>query len=103
MHLTALEQVRELMRYMNSLNEWLGRDVEDRQAELRGIAARVDRLNDDPNRLTRHCKLYHLYVPHIANIHSNPLTFSPTARWFLCTASSSGLILSAFRWCGTSL
>ena len=56
MHLTALEQVRELMRYMNTLNEWLGRDVEDRQAELRGISARIDQLRDDLNRLTRHCK-----------------------------------------------
>ena len=81
MHLAALEQVRELMSYMNTLNEWLGRDVEDRQAEFRGIADRVDRLNDDIKRLgmTRPCKLYRLYVPHIANIHSNPLTFSPTA------------------------
>ncbi|KAI0272835.1 hypothetical protein BGY98DRAFT_1001049 [Russula aff. rugulosa BPL654] len=47
MHLAALEQQRELMRYMNSLNEWLGHDVEDRQAELRGVAARIDQLRDD--------------------------------------------------------
>jgi hypothetical protein len=74
MHLAALEQQRELMRYMNSLNEWLGHDVEDRQAELRGVAARVDRLRDDVNRLgltglTRASRrLYHPYVPAYTNI-----------------------------------
>jgi hypothetical protein len=51
MHLASLEQQRELMRYMNSLNEWLGHDVEDRQSELRGVNARLDRLNEDLNRL----------------------------------------------------
>ena len=51
MQLAALEQQRELTRYMNSLNEWLGHDVEDRQAELRGVAARLDQLRDDVNRL----------------------------------------------------
>jgi hypothetical protein len=83
MHLASLEQQRELMRYMNSLNEWLGHDVEDRQSELRGVTARMDQLRDDLNRLgmTRGlCKLYYLYFPHIANIYSNLLTFSPAAR-----------------------
>jgi hypothetical protein len=51
MHLASLEQQRELMRYMNSLNEWLGHDVEDRQAEIRGVSARIDQLNDDLNRM----------------------------------------------------
>ncbi|KAH9169356.1 hypothetical protein EDB89DRAFT_1479631 [Lactarius sanguifluus] len=51
MHLASLEQQRELMRYMNSLNDWLGHDVEDRQAELRGVSARIDQLHDDMNRL----------------------------------------------------
>ncbi len=51
MHLASLEQQRELMRYMNSLNEWLGHDVEDRQAELRGVLARMDQLREDMNRL----------------------------------------------------
>ncbi|KAF8494109.1 hypothetical protein F5888DRAFT_671906 [Russula emetica] len=51
MHLAALEQQRELMRYMNSLNEWLGNDVEDRQAELRGVSARIDQLREDVNSL----------------------------------------------------
>jgi hypothetical protein len=66
MHLTALEQQHELMRYMNSLNEWLGHDVEDRQAELHGVSAHIDQLCDDLNRLglTRGpCKLFHLYMP----------------------------------------
>ena len=51
MHLASLEQQRELMRYMNSLNDWLGHDVEDRQAELLGVSARIDQLHDDLNRL----------------------------------------------------
>ena len=63
MHLASLEQQRELMRYMNSLNEWLGHDVEDRQAELRGVSARIDQLNDDLNRMTRGpCMLHTTYV-----------------------------------------
>lgn len=83
MHLASLEQQRELMMYMNSLNKWLGHNVEDRQAELRGVTARIDELRGDLNRLgmTRGpCKLYHLYMSHIANILSNLLTFSPAAR-----------------------
>jgi hypothetical protein len=73
MHLASLEQQRELMRYMNSLNEWLGHDVEDRQSELRGVSARVDRLAEDLQRvgLSRGpCRLhrpyfhaYRLYTP----------------------------------------
>ena len=59
MHLASLEQQRELMRYMNSLNEWLGHDVEDRQAELRGVSARIDQLRDDLGRLTRGPCMFH--------------------------------------------
>jgi hypothetical protein len=71
MHLASLEQQRELMRYMNSLNEWLGHDVEDRQAELRGVSARLDQLRDDLIRLGLSrgpCRLHHLYVPSYADI-----------------------------------
>jgi hypothetical protein len=32
---------------MRGLNEWLERDVHDRQSELRGVVARVDQLRDD--------------------------------------------------------
>lgn len=39
------------MRYMRGLNEWLGRDVSDRQNELRGVSARVDQLRNDLSRL----------------------------------------------------
>ena len=35
------------MRYMRGLNEWLERDVYDRQSELRGVLARVDQLSHD--------------------------------------------------------
>lgn len=39
------------MRYMSGLNDWLARDVQDRQAELRGVTARVDQLRADLSRL----------------------------------------------------
>lgn len=39
------------MRYMRGLNEWLDRDVRDRQSELRGVTARVDQLREDLGRL----------------------------------------------------
>jgi hypothetical protein len=45
------DQQRELMRYMRGLNGWFERDVHDRQAELRGVSARVDQLRDDMGRL----------------------------------------------------
>jgi hypothetical protein len=51
MHLASLEQQRELTRYMNSLNDWLGHDMEDRQTELRGVSDRIDQLRDDLNSL----------------------------------------------------
>ncbi len=35
------------MRYMRGLNEWLERDVHDRQNEFRGIHARVEQLSRD--------------------------------------------------------
>jgi hypothetical protein len=41
MRLASLEQQRELMRYMNSLNEWLGHDVEDHHAELCSVSDRL--------------------------------------------------------------
>ncbi|KAG1873070.1 hypothetical protein DFJ58DRAFT_409903 [Suillus subalutaceus] len=49
--LATVDQQRELMRYMRGLNEWLERDVQDRQAELRGVTARVDELRNDLARL----------------------------------------------------
>lgn len=45
--LATVDQQREFARYMRGLNEWLERDVHDRQAELRGVVARVDQLRDD--------------------------------------------------------
>ncbi|TFK53121.1 hypothetical protein OE88DRAFT_1807017 [Heliocybe sulcata] len=47
----SIEQQREIMRYLRGLNEWLARDVHDRQAEIRGVSARVDRLRDDLDRV----------------------------------------------------
>lgn len=49
--LATVDQQRELMRYMGSLNDWLSRDVQDRQAELRAVTARIDQLRDDLGRL----------------------------------------------------
>lgn len=37
------------MRYLRSLNEWLERDVHDRQSEIRGVNARLDNLTDHFN------------------------------------------------------
>jgi hypothetical protein len=34
------------MRYMRALNEWLGRDVRDRQTEIRGMAENFNQLRD---------------------------------------------------------
>ena len=70
MHLAALEQQREFMRYMNSSNE----RTKDHQAKLHGISARVDQLHENMNRLglanlTRQsCRLHHLYVPAYTNV-----------------------------------
>ncbi|KAH9979853.1 hypothetical protein BGW80DRAFT_1556544 [Lactifluus volemus] len=47
----SLEQQHELMRYMGSLNDWLGNDVADRQAEIRSTSDHLDQLRDDVNRL----------------------------------------------------
>ena len=44
--LATIDQQREIMRYMRGLNEWLERDVHDRQEEIRAVAARVDQLRD---------------------------------------------------------
>ena len=45
--LATVDQQRELMRYMRGLNEYLERDVYDRQSELRGVVARLEQLNYD--------------------------------------------------------
>lgn len=45
--LATVDQQRELVRYMRGLNEWLERDVYDRQSELRGVVARVEQLSHD--------------------------------------------------------
>ncbi|KAG1819267.1 uncharacterized protein BJ212DRAFT_82906 [Suillus subaureus] len=49
--LATVDQQRELMTYMRGLNERLERDMQDRQAELRGVTARVDELRNDLARL----------------------------------------------------
>jgi hypothetical protein len=46
------------MRYMRGLNEWLERDVHDRQSELRGVVARVDQLRNDIRGIRMHGKLF---------------------------------------------
>jgi hypothetical protein len=33
------------MRYMRGLNEWLERDVHERQSEIRDVTDRVEQLN----------------------------------------------------------
>jgi hypothetical protein len=46
----TVDQQRELMRYMRGLNEWLERDVHERQAELRGVSAKIDYLHNELGR-----------------------------------------------------
>ena len=36
-----------MMRYMRALNDWLARDVEDRQREIRSLGARIDQLRNE--------------------------------------------------------
>ncbi|CAL1711832.1 unnamed protein product [Somion occarium] len=40
----TLEQQGEIMRYLRRLNDWLGRDVGGRQADIRDVNARIDDL-----------------------------------------------------------
>ncbi|QRW12091.1 proteophosphoglycan 5 [Ceratobasidium sp. AG-Ba] len=40
------EQQREIIRYLGGLNNWLERDVIDRQFELRQLSERMDQLRD---------------------------------------------------------
>jgi len=47
----TVDQQRELMRYMADLNNWLARDVQDRQAEIRGVNARIENLRREVNNL----------------------------------------------------
>ena len=42
----TLEQQQEITRYVQQLNDWLSRDVESRQQEIRAVTARVDHLAD---------------------------------------------------------
>ena len=82
MHLASLEQQRELVRYMNSLNDWLRHDVEDRQTELRGVFDRIDQLRDDLSSLdlTRGtCRLHTTIFLHITYRFPNSPTPSLTA------------------------
>ena len=54
------------MRYMRSLNDWLGRDVRDRQNEMQAISARVDALRGDLARLLgAGWGMYFLFQPRV--------------------------------------
>ena len=44
--LASIDQIREVMRYLRDFNDWHGRDVEDRHAEIRGLNARIDQIRD---------------------------------------------------------
>ena len=45
--LATVDQQREFARYMGGLNDWLERDVYNRQSELRDVVARVEQLSHD--------------------------------------------------------
>ncbi|KAF8555436.1 hypothetical protein OG21DRAFT_904404 [Imleria badia] len=49
--LATVDQQRELMRYMNSVNDWLAKDVQDRQAGLQAITAQANQLRGGLGRL----------------------------------------------------
>jgi hypothetical protein len=51
MHLASLKQQCKLMRYMNSLNEWLGHDMQDYHKELYSVSDCLDQLYEDMNHL----------------------------------------------------
>jgi hypothetical protein len=40
------EQQNELVRYLQDLNGWLARDVNNRQAELQAVEGRIARLQN---------------------------------------------------------
>lgn len=42
----SIQQQGEIIRYLSRYNAWAARDVLDRQAEIRGVSARVDELRD---------------------------------------------------------
>lgn len=42
------------MKYMQGLNQWLERDVHERQSEVRGVLEQVDRLRDDVQGISLH-------------------------------------------------
>ncbi|TCD63586.1 hypothetical protein EIP91_005194 [Steccherinum ochraceum] len=42
----TIDQQREMMRYLRGLNEWLERDVRDRQDEMRSVTERIRELNN---------------------------------------------------------
>ena len=42
----TIDQQREMMRYLRGLNEWLERDVRDRQDEMRSVAERINELQN---------------------------------------------------------
>ena len=100
--LASLEQQHELIMYMNLLDEWLGHNVKDSQAELHVVSAHIDRLHEDLNRLGLTwgpCKLYHLFLSHIASIYFDLLIFSPAVRgwsktWPFYSVSDSGCGIS---------
>ncbi|THH31833.1 hypothetical protein EUX98_g2343 [Antrodiella citrinella] len=45
-HVATIDQQREMMRYLRGLNEWLERDVRDRQNEMRSVTERIRELNN---------------------------------------------------------
>ncbi len=56
------------MRYLTELNDWLGRDLQDRQSEFRGIGSRLDMLNTlidvfiHPSQLCQTLRTLHDYL-----------------------------------------
>lgn len=51
--LTAIDEQREVMRYVWDFNGWLARQVQERRAGYEEVSVRVDRMRDEVGRLSR--------------------------------------------------
>ena len=74
--LATVDQQRELMRYMRGLNEWLERDVHERQSELENVVARVNQLSHDIRGMREQCKtIIHEYYLDGAHLYFSSYSF----------------------------
>ncbi|KAG9013171.1 hypothetical protein FRB90_006205, partial [Tulasnella sp. 427] len=73
----ALDQQREVIRYLGDLNGWLERDAHDRQGDMTSLAARLDRLRDE---LAQRHVGQPPFVPPFMSPGGQPVTVLPTGH-----------------------